>query len=307
MKWFRFYDDVMDNPKLMGLPAETYRFWTQLLCIASRMEVRGTLPSVEEIAYRTRLVQIKTAEMLAELTASKLVGKGPKGRLLIVDWGKYQPHSDDGAERKRNQRKGKGEPKPSDMSRDKGSEVTSTPPDMSRDMSRDNHRDGHGGEEIRLEEKEEKPPHPPRSGGESAGSLDVGSFQECAETALDLHGDNAVNAVSHFRDSIREDLTDGNGRVRWDYYAAALRAADVRKRQPKAETIRDLHAWCMTLCREWVVTGIPPAPVTVLPFSQPAEPFRPYHVAHPDSWAAKQPKTADLRAQAMARAMGEIA
>lgn len=47
-RWFRFYDSVLDDPKVQRLSDKLYRTWTAILCIACRFE--GRLPSVSDMA-----------------------------------------------------------------------------------------------------------------------------------------------------------------------------------------------------------------------------------------------------------------
>jgi hypothetical protein len=51
-RWFRLYDDVLDDPKVQRLPPVLFKAWINLLCLASRGG--GTLPSVDDIAFSLR-------------------------------------------------------------------------------------------------------------------------------------------------------------------------------------------------------------------------------------------------------------
>jgi hypothetical protein len=35
-RWFRFYDDVIDDPKILKLPEDVRWHWVALLCVASK-------------------------------------------------------------------------------------------------------------------------------------------------------------------------------------------------------------------------------------------------------------------------------
>lgn len=155
MKWFRFYDDVMDNPKLMRIPPETFRFWVVLLCLANRSPVRGTLPDLEEIAFRSR-VDVDQARAHIELLVSRRLIEATRGSTYIVSrWEEFQQASDDAASRKR-------------RSREQAKKATPKPPKKEvvtghvTNLSRDSHGECLNAEEIRGEEKrvEETTPTP---------------------------------------------------------------------------------------------------------------------------------------------------
>lgn len=61
-RWFRFYDDVVDDPKVQLLTAEQFRAWVNLLCIASKNE--GILPDVRALAFRMRQDEATVSETL---------------------------------------------------------------------------------------------------------------------------------------------------------------------------------------------------------------------------------------------------
>ena len=47
MKWFRFYHDAIDDPKVQRLPGDVFKFWVNLLCLASRSNERGVVTAAE--------------------------------------------------------------------------------------------------------------------------------------------------------------------------------------------------------------------------------------------------------------------
>ena len=67
MRWFRFYSDVLDDPKVDLLSDHLYKVWVKLLCLANEGEPRGTLPCLEDMAYRLRLPVETMQEDLNEL------------------------------------------------------------------------------------------------------------------------------------------------------------------------------------------------------------------------------------------------
>jgi hypothetical protein len=50
--WFRFYDDVLNDPKILDLPDDLYRFWTKVLCVASQHD--GKLPDNKALTHLLR-------------------------------------------------------------------------------------------------------------------------------------------------------------------------------------------------------------------------------------------------------------
>lgn len=99
MKWFRFYHDALDDPKVQRLPGETFKFWVNLLCLASQGAERGLIAkSVEEIAFALRVSDDDGAAMMADLIRRGLIeettdGYGPH------NWNGRQFKSDNVADR----------------------------------------------------------------------------------------------------------------------------------------------------------------------------------------------------------------
>ena len=71
MKWFRFYNEVLDDPKVQRLTPELFKFWVNILCIASKNE--GKLPSVDDISYHTRATPEATQSLLNALLEAQLL------------------------------------------------------------------------------------------------------------------------------------------------------------------------------------------------------------------------------------------
>jgi hypothetical protein len=86
-RWFRLYDDVVNDPKVQRLPGDKFKAWINLLCIASKHG--GALPGVPDVAFILRLTVEKTSALLDELCAAGLIDpleveNGPMG---------YEPHN----------------------------------------------------------------------------------------------------------------------------------------------------------------------------------------------------------------------
>jgi len=99
VKWFRFYHDAIDDPKVQRLPGDLFKCWVNLLCLASRNEERGLVTQgLEEIAFALRLSDEDTAAMLAELVRRGLIEDAVEG-LQMHNWDARQFKSDNVSER----------------------------------------------------------------------------------------------------------------------------------------------------------------------------------------------------------------
>lgn len=88
-RWFRFYEESINDPKLLKLPDDMYRAWTILLCFASKNE--GILPPADDIAISLRMKPSKVAEWITKLVRGGLIDN--------VD-GRYEPHNWNGRQYK---------------------------------------------------------------------------------------------------------------------------------------------------------------------------------------------------------------
>lgn len=80
-RWFRFYEGVLDDPKVQRLPPDVFKGWVNLLCLAARH--KGKLPSLPDIAFSLRI-----SDREAESLMTALLGAG-----LVDDVGdSMQPH-----------------------------------------------------------------------------------------------------------------------------------------------------------------------------------------------------------------------
>lgn len=117
--WFRFYNDALDNPKVQKLPGELFKFWTNVLCLASKLN--GKLPDPSEIAFRLRMSEHDTEVQISALIERDLIElatidgdriMAPKG------WAVRQPRRDKSRDRMRKFRRRKNTVTPGDASRD---------------------------------------------------------------------------------------------------------------------------------------------------------------------------------------------
>jgi hypothetical protein len=82
MKWFRLYDELIDDPKIM-LIDEAFRWrYIAILCLVNRYERKTTgnrLPSDTILIFHLRLTQKELDETLTELLRVELVQKDKHG------------------------------------------------------------------------------------------------------------------------------------------------------------------------------------------------------------------------------------
>jgi len=96
MRWFRFYNETLHDPKVQRLPAELFRTWVNLLCIAS--ENSGAIPTdAENLAF---LLHMNPKAVTASVQKLKLAGLLDEDETLHPhNWNGRQYASDDVATR----------------------------------------------------------------------------------------------------------------------------------------------------------------------------------------------------------------
>jgi hypothetical protein len=99
MEWFRTYQTDVDDYVLQQLPAEVYRFYGNLRCLASNGD--GILPPLPAILYRCHKTEAEALEFLAILSQPTiaLVQEIEPGVLVLTRWAKEQRSSDNSAPR----------------------------------------------------------------------------------------------------------------------------------------------------------------------------------------------------------------
>ena len=94
-RWFRLYDDVLNDPKVQRLSGESFKFWINMLCIASKNG--GVLPGIEDMAFALRVSNDVCTSLIDELKTCGLID-GSK-RLVPHGWDKRQYKSDTSTDR----------------------------------------------------------------------------------------------------------------------------------------------------------------------------------------------------------------
>lgn len=113
-RWFRLYDEILDDPKVQKMDPRIFKAWINILCLASRND--GKLPSLEDIAWTLRLSDNDVVTLLERLLNAGLIDKlngGVNGyHYAPHGWEKRQYKSDSSSERVKRFRQRKKETAP---------------------------------------------------------------------------------------------------------------------------------------------------------------------------------------------------
>lgn len=90
-RWFRLYDELLDDPKVQRLPGEDFKAWVNILCLASRKD--GSLPAVADIGFALRLDARKAVAIVGRLKEAGLIDE-MDGALSPHGWSVRQFKSD---------------------------------------------------------------------------------------------------------------------------------------------------------------------------------------------------------------------
>ena len=65
-RWFRYYDEALDDPKVQRLSGDLFKVWVNLLSLASKND--GKLPSADDISFRLR-ISVQDAQQRGSISA----------------------------------------------------------------------------------------------------------------------------------------------------------------------------------------------------------------------------------------------
>lgn len=102
-RWWRAYDDALNNPKLQRINAALFRSWFNLCCLASKNG--GPLPSLDVIAFALRCTEPQASRIIHDLMQAGLVDVAGEG-FEMHDWKDHQYQSDSSTERVKRFRNG---------------------------------------------------------------------------------------------------------------------------------------------------------------------------------------------------------
>lgn len=97
--WFRIYGDLLNDAKVQKLEPDLFKFWINLLCVASMNA--GVLPAPAEVAFATRLAEPDAESKLARLVRAGLLDRRRDGFLEPHNWAARQYVSDQSTDRVR--------------------------------------------------------------------------------------------------------------------------------------------------------------------------------------------------------------
>jgi hypothetical protein len=117
-RWWRAYDEAVDDPKLQQLRPELFKAWFNICCITSQNG--GKLPLLSSVAFKLRVKPEKARAILAELKAAGLIDDDGDGSLAPHNWSERQYQSDVSTDRVKRFRK---------RTRNVSSGVSATPTD----------------------------------------------------------------------------------------------------------------------------------------------------------------------------------
>lgn len=122
MNWFRFYNEVLDDPKVQMLEPELFKAWVNLLCLAAKNN--GKLPDAQSISFALRCDETMAKRYIERLRNATLIDRlngGADGwHYAPHGWGKRQYKSDSSSERVKRYRQ-------------RSKPVTVTPPETETD------------------------------------------------------------------------------------------------------------------------------------------------------------------------------
>jgi hypothetical protein len=94
--WWRAYASALNDRKLQTMPAELFRHWFNLLCIAALND--GDI-DIEQAAFVLRLTDEEAVKVFSDLSKLSLIEEIEPGTYSAVDWRIRQFASDNSTER----------------------------------------------------------------------------------------------------------------------------------------------------------------------------------------------------------------
>lgn len=90
-RWWRAYDEALNDPKLQKLSGDLFKSWFNLVCLASKNE--GQLPPMDDVAFALRTTTVKAAGIVTDLVTRKLFDRDGS-RFIPHNWESRQFKSD---------------------------------------------------------------------------------------------------------------------------------------------------------------------------------------------------------------------
>ena len=86
-RWFRFYDSVLDDPKVQQLADHLFRGWVNMLCLASKNN--GVIPSLRNVSFCLRVTEEHAKSLVTALLHEGLLEERD-GQLMPHNWERRQ-------------------------------------------------------------------------------------------------------------------------------------------------------------------------------------------------------------------------
>jgi hypothetical protein len=137
-RWWRAYDEALNDPKVQRLPPHLFKTWFNLLCVASKYD--GVLPPIHELAYLLRRRAEDVSRDVAALCARCLFDATERG-VQPHNWDTRQYKSDLSTQRVSKHRKRFG-----NVSGNVSETANETPPETETETETEQNR----GRETRL-------------------------------------------------------------------------------------------------------------------------------------------------------------
>lgn len=105
MKWFRFYAEVLHDPKVQKLPPQTFKHWVNILCLAAQHE--GKIPNNhDDLAFALRISVDEALSVVNDLIERGLI-EVTESSVSPHNWDSRQYKSDVSTDRVKRFRNGK--------------------------------------------------------------------------------------------------------------------------------------------------------------------------------------------------------
>ncbi|AFS52754.1 hypothetical protein [Leptospirillum ferriphilum] len=97
-QWLRLYNGILDDPKVQSLPGEIFKFWINVLCVASKND-----GIIRDIPFYLRMPGTKVWKLMGDLRKAGLIDE-VDGVEMPHNWNGRQYRSDNSTERVRKHR-----------------------------------------------------------------------------------------------------------------------------------------------------------------------------------------------------------
>ena len=247
MRWFRLWENLLDNAKVQGLDPATFRTWVNVLCAAARFQSDGSLPAIKPLAFWLRSSESEVLQRLETLVSEGLVDQLKPGRFSVHDWDHWQPHSDSSTERTRKHKAAKrAKEQPGNntgTARERSGNVPGTEEERQGNALEQNRTDT---DQIRTEERDEFSEELTLSKSVSVRKEICSLSEWIMQATAGGYGHDADKYVT------AANWPVASWRAAWEIVLA------------RAEMPRQPWAFCRAVIKEWP-GGIPPATPTTQP------------------------------------------